>query len=55
MRLKLRSDEQEKTLLEKSSKVKELQYQLASLQKKELDLNYLREELSNKEHQIKML
>lgn len=32
-----------------------MQLQLASLQKKELDLNYLREEASNKDHTIRML
>lgn len=32
-----------------------MQLLLASLQKKELDLNYLKEETSNKDHTIRML
>ena len=55
MRLKLKNQEQEKGMTEKSSKIKELQMQLAGLQKKQLDLQYLREENSNKDHHIKML
>ena len=43
MRLKLRCDEQEKSLQDKNNKIKEYQIQLANLQKKELDLDFLRE------------
>ena len=41
--------------MEKSSKVTQLQNQLVSLQKKEMDLNYMKEEAINKEHQVKVL
>jgi hypothetical protein len=41
--------------VEKSSKVTQLQNQLVSLQKKEMDLNYMKEEAINKEHQVKVL
>ncbi len=55
MRLKLKTEEQEKSLGEKSAKVTQLQNQLVSLQKKEMDLNYMKEEAINKDHQIKVL
>ena len=55
MRLKLRTEEQEKAINEKNIKIRELQTQVGTLQKKELDLEYLKEENSNKDHMIKML
>ena len=55
MRLKLKSEEQERSANDKTVKLKELQNQVASLQKKELDLEYLKEENANKDHMIKML
>lgn len=55
MRLKLRCEEQEKTVNDRNNKLKEMQIQLAVLQKKELDLNYFREEVASKEHTIRML
>lgn len=55
MRLKLKTEEQEKSLGEKSTKITQLQNQLVSLQKKEMDLNYMKEEAINKDHQIKVL
>ena len=55
MRLKLRAEEHEKTLNDKNNKIKECQIQLASMQKKELDLEYFREESANRDHTIRML
>ena len=42
MRFKLKTEEQEKSLTEKSAKITQLQNQLVSLQKKEMDLNYMK-------------
>ena len=42
-------------MTEKSGKITHLQNQLVSLQKKEMDLNYMKEEAINKDHQIKVL
>ncbi len=42
-------------MTEKSGKITQLQNQLVSLQKKEMDLNYMKEEAINKDHQIKVL
>ena len=43
MRLKLKNEEQEKSLGEKNNKLKDLQNQINNYQKKELDMGYLRE------------
>jgi prefoldin subunit 5 len=55
MRLKLKSDEQEKSLADKHNKIKELQSQISLLQQKEVDNGYLRDDISKKEATIKML
>lgn len=55
MRLKLKTDEQEKSLAEKHNKLKEQQTQISLLQQKEVDNGYLREDISKKDAAIKML
>ena len=54
MRLKLKSDQQEKSLAEKHGKLKEMQAQMSLLQQKQVDNGYLREEISKKDANIKM-
>ncbi len=55
MRYKLKNEELEKNLSEKNGKLKEMTETLSSLQKKELDIKYMKEEIENKEYTIKML
>lgn len=45
MRFKLKTEELEKTLLEKTQKLKELSESLSQFQKKELDIKYMKEQL----------
>lgn len=45
MRYKLKTEELEKTLLEKTQKLKELSESLSQFQKKELDIKYMKEQL----------
>ena len=55
MRLKLKLEESEKAVTEKNVKIRDLQNEINSLQKKEMDLQYLKEENKSKDHTIKML
>lgn len=55
MRLKLKVEEQEKSLSDRNNKIKEYQNQVNLLQQKEIDNGYLREELNKKESMIKGL
>lgn len=43
MRYKLKTEELEKSLLEKTQKLKELSESLSQFQKKELDIKYMKE------------
>jgi hypothetical protein len=55
VRLRLRLDEQDKMLNEKSQKVKELQNSLTTLKQREGESNYLYEELKKNEVTIQTL
>ena len=55
MRMRVKCEEQDTLISEKNSKIRELQLQLTNLQKKQLDLEYLKQEKSNQEHMIKIL
>lgn len=55
MRLKLKSDEQEKSLADKNNKIKEMQSQMSLLHQKEVDNGYLRDDISKKDATIKIL
>jgi hypothetical protein len=47
MKMKLKVEEQEKLLAEKNEKIKTVSNALIELQKKDLDLAYLKEECNN--------
>ena len=55
MRYKTKAEELEKAIHEKTVKVKELQLEALESQRRLHDLNYFKEELANKEHNIKLL
>lgn len=47
MRLKLKSEEQERIITQKNQKINQLQITLSEINKKELDMGYLKEENKN--------
>lgn len=55
MRYKTKTEELEKAIHEKTVKVKELQLEALESQHRLHDLNFFKEELANKEHNIKLL
>lgn len=54
MKMKLKVEEQEKLLAEKNEKIKTVSNALIELQKKDLDLAYLKEECNNLERKLSL-
>jgi hypothetical protein len=52
--MRVKSEEQDKQIAEKNDKLKQLSSQLSELQKKDLDLAYVKEECSNLERKNKI-
>ena len=54
MKLKLKGDEQEKQINDKNEKIKAINTQLIELQKKDIDISYLKEENYNLERKLRI-
>lgn len=55
MRLKIRNDELEKAISEKNIKLKEYSNSLAALQGRDSEINFMREDMANKEHSMQIM
>ena len=55
MRFKLKTEELQKSVLDKNMKIKEMTETISNYQKKELDAKYLKEEVENKVYTIRNL
>lgn len=54
MKLKLKTESQEKELADKNEKIKTISSQLSELQKKDIDMAYLKEECLSYQTKIKL-
>jgi hypothetical protein len=52
VRLKIRNDELEKTLQEKTSRLREMSAAISSLQGRDSEINIMREDIANKQHAL---
>jgi hypothetical protein len=54
MKYKLKAEEFERASNEKTMRIKDLQNQLAALQQREMEIQYLKNELNQKEHSVRV-